>query len=120
MVALWNDRTPPAKQRTLSTRSVLAVAPNRPGRFRYSNLAYVVVGAAIDRIADMPYEEALRVHVLEPLGITSAGFGPPPEVCGHRPRLQLGPLLIGRARRHPPTMSAATTPNSSRRPAGCT
>lgn len=45
----------------------------------------------------MPFEEALEVHVLEPLGIDSLGYGPPPTVCGHGSRLQLGPIAIGSA-----------------------
>ena len=52
----------------------------------------MVIGAAIDRITGVPYEEALTRHVLEPLGITSVGYGPPPIVWGHRARVQLAGL----------------------------
>jgi CubicO group peptidase (beta-lactamase class C family) len=90
-------RTDPAiDQRTEAVAGVLRRAPNKPGRFRYSNLGYVVVGAAIDRLAGMPYEEAMAHWVWEPLGITSAGLGPPPLVRGHRARIQLGPMVGGR------------------------
>jgi CubicO group peptidase (beta-lactamase class C family) len=80
-------------QRTEATAAALARPPRRPGRFLYSNLGYVVIGAAIERITDEPFESALATHVLGPLGIGSAGFGPPPGLWGHGGRmLGLGPL----------------------------
>jgi D-alanyl-D-alanine carboxypeptidase len=82
--AAYADTRPLAVQRTEVTAEALAEAPHRPGRFRYSNLGYIVIGAAIERITGVPYEQALRIHVLEPLGITSAGFGAPPAIRGHR------------------------------------
>ena len=91
--AAMRDSRPLREQRTESAAGALARPPRRPGRFLYSNLGYVVIGAAIERIADAPFEEALARHVLEPLGITSAGFGPPPGLWGHGGRmLALGPL----------------------------
>ena len=91
LAAAYADTRPPALQRTEATAAVLAGAPRRPGRFRYSNLGYIVIGAAIERIAGAPYEQALRAHVLEPLGISSAGFGAPPAIRGHRARTPAPP-----------------------------
>ncbi len=102
MPALWASSAPLVEQRTDAVRAALSVEPDRPGRFRYSNLGYIVAGAAIDRCAGMPFEEALRVHVLDPLGIESLGFGPPPLVRGHGPRLQLGPVTVGKGAAAPP------------------
>ncbi len=93
MATLWASRAPEAEQRLNAAKTVLSNPPDNAGKFRYSNLGYIVVGAAIDAIAGMPYEQALRHRVLEPLGIDSLGFGPPPMVCGHRSRFRLGPLL---------------------------
>lgn len=93
MAAAWRDTRPLTEQRTDASAAVLARPPRRPGRFLYSNLGYIVIGAAIERIADGPFESALATHVLEPLGITSGGFGPPPMLWGHGGRiLALGPL----------------------------
>lgn len=93
MLAAFGDARPPREQRTETAARALARAPRHPGRFLYSNLGYIVIGAAIERITDLAYESALATHVLEPLGITSGGFGPPPEVWGHGGRiLALGPL----------------------------
>jgi D-alanyl-D-alanine carboxypeptidase len=102
MLAAFRDSRPLPEQRTEAALKALALPPRRPGRFLYSNMGYVLIGAAIDRIAGVPYESALRTHLLEPLGITSAGFGPPHEVWGHGgPVLALGPLglvALGRAK----------------------
>jgi CubicO group peptidase (beta-lactamase class C family) len=77
---------------------VLADPPDGRGTFRYSNLGYVLAGAAIDRITGSTYESALRTELLDPLGVTTAGFGPPPRLWGHRPRLQIASLCIGRGK----------------------
>lgn len=44
------------------------------------------------------------------LGVTSAGFGPPPEILGHRARLQLGPVGIGRGRPASPNRPGSDNP----------
>jgi D-alanyl-D-alanine carboxypeptidase len=93
MRAAWQDTRPLEEQRTDVAAGALARPPRRRGRFLYSNLGYIVIGAAIERIANLVFESALQTHVLEPLGITSAGFGPPPLLWGHGGRiLALGPL----------------------------
>ena len=97
---------------------VMASPPQRPGRFAYSNLSYVLVAAAVDRLASMPFEQALHVYVHQPLSISSAGFGAPARVLGHGPRIRLGPVraLPGRPVEpshllsdNPPALSAAGT-----------
>ena len=93
MKAAFRDATPLVEQRTAVTAAALARPPRRPGRFLYSNLGYIVIGAAIERITGLPFESALALHVLDPLGVGSAGFGPPPDLWGHGGRmLALGPL----------------------------
>lgn len=96
MLAGYADSRPPAEQRTTVTRDALATAPRRPGRFRYSNLGYTIAGAVIDRVAGRPFENALVDELLAPLGVTTSGFGPPPKILGHRPRLQVGAICLGR------------------------
>lgn len=110
MLEAWKDTRPLTAQRTQAAASALARPPRSRGAFRYSNLGYIVVGAAIDRIAGMPFEDALRAHLLEPLGITSAGFGPPPEIWGHRPRFQIGSLAIGRGSPAQPGLARSDNP----------
>ena len=96
MLTAWEDTSPMSEQRTRAVVSALSGAPRSRGSFRYSNLGYIVIGAAIDRLAGKPFEDALRTEVFGPLGITSAGFGAPPDIWGHRPKLQIGGLTLGR------------------------
>ena len=96
MLLAWDDTSPMTEQRTRAVIAALAHPPRRRGTFRYSNLGYMVVGAAIDRITGIPFEDALRISLLEPLGIASVGFGAPPDIWGHRSRIRVGGIIIGR------------------------
>ncbi len=50
----------------------------QPGTaYLYSNFGYVTAGAMLERIEEKPWEELIRARLLEPLGMASAGFGPP-------------------------------------------
>ncbi|MFD6417170.1 serine hydrolase domain-containing protein [Streptomyces sp. NPDC060194] len=49
-------------------------------RAEYSNFGYAVLGAALVAAAGRPYEELLRAHVLEPLGVADeVKAAPPPD-----------------------------------------
>jgi CubicO group peptidase (beta-lactamase class C family) len=87
--AWFEDDRPVTDQRTDATARALSGPPRRPGSFRYSNLGYIVVGAAIERIAGRSWEQAVIDEVLAPVGVTSAGFGAPTgaQPWGHRSRL---------------------------------
>ena len=59
-------------------RDNLADAPAAPaGEYVYSNLAYVVAGAMAERITGNTWETLMQDRLFEPLGMASAGFGPP-------------------------------------------
>jgi len=70
----------------------LAHDPESPcgERFAYSNVGYTIAGHIAETVAGKPYESLLRERVFEPLGLVSAGFGPPQgdapnqEPIGHR------------------------------------
>ena len=48
-----------------------------PGtRYRYSNIGYAVLGAAVERAAGRPFLEFVRERVLQPLGMDATGFSP--------------------------------------------
>jgi CubicO group peptidase (beta-lactamase class C family) len=122
MHAAWRDARPTREQRTEVAARALARPPRRPGRFVYSNLGYIVIGAAIERITDRPFESALAAQVFEPLGITSAGFGAPPEIWGHGGRvLALGPIGLVDVGRGGPTDPARPESDNPpvMAPAGC-
>jgi D-alanyl-D-alanine carboxypeptidase len=83
-VAGLSDPRPLDEQRTDLARRALAAPPTgEPGVFAYGNLNYVLAGAAIERLTGTTWEDAMRARLFQPLGITSAGFGPP---VGDQPR----------------------------------
>ena len=82
--SLWEDTRPLTVQRSDVVEQALQHAPISFGKFVYSNLSYIVVGAAIDRVAKMSFEHALARHVFQTFDVRTAGFGAPEEICGHR------------------------------------
>ena len=49
-----------------------------PGsKWGYSNVGYIVVGAALENITGSSWEDLMRERLFGPLGITSSGFGAP-------------------------------------------
>lgn len=57
---------------------VLPAKPEyEPGsKFEYSNRGYVVIGAMLEQVSDSGWEELIAKRLFEPLGMTTAGFGP--------------------------------------------
>jgi len=88
----WRQRT--VEELFYCLSGMVANPPHKPGRFVYSNMSYIVMGAAIDRISGNSFESELETRLFEPLGITSAGFGPPPEVWGHAPGVVIGGMAL--------------------------
>lgn len=43
-------------------------------KFSYSNMAYELLGLVIERTSGMPYEEYMKKHILEPLGMNDSTF----------------------------------------------
>lgn len=66
-------------QRAALVADALAKPPlTPPGKtYAYSNVGYVILGAVVEAKRGQPWELVLRKRVLEPLGMDSAGFGPP-------------------------------------------
>jgi D-alanyl-D-alanine carboxypeptidase len=75
------------------------VAP--PGReYGYSNIGYWLLGRIIERVADEPYVDYMRSHVLAPLGLPVGELGfsisaPRHHAKGYLARLSLMNLLKG-------------------------
>ena len=53
--------------------------PHRRGKYRYSNIGYVLGGWLAEQITGQPWEALVQARITAPLGLTSAGFGPPKE-----------------------------------------
>lgn len=99
---LWRHSGTPVEQRMALVEGVLASPPAaRPGtRYIYSNAGFAIAGAMAETITDTPWEDLMRSRIFTPLGMTSAGFGPPgargsiDQPRGHRangPSVEPGP-----------------------------
>lgn len=47
------------------------------GQFAYSNLGYLVAALMMESATGETWEDLMRIHLLEPLQLESAGYGPP-------------------------------------------
>jgi CubicO group peptidase (beta-lactamase class C family) len=75
-----DSRTDRQKRRDLVASALEDPPQFPPGTgFEYSNLGYVVAGHVAERVADRPWQELMRRRLFRPLGMKSAGFGPPGE-----------------------------------------
>ncbi|MCJ7827476.1 MAG: beta-lactamase family protein, partial [Demequinaceae bacterium] len=110
MLAGWKDTRPLVEQRTEVAVKGMAIPPKNRGQFVYSNLGYTVLGAAIDRIAGKPFEEVLDEEIFTPLGVTSAGWGPPPEIWGRGGLIMFGGLIAGPGKPADPTDPRSDNP----------
>ena len=97
-----------------------------PGtRSQYCNGCYIVLGAIIERVAGIPYEEFIRKNVFERAGMQGAAFlavDSPDTAIGYTRRGEASALSDNRglhgaravepgaAMREPPTCSPSTTP----------
>lgn len=87
MIAGHGDTRSTRDQRTDFAVMALGKAPTGTrGTFAYGNGNYVLAGAAVERLVDRPWEEAIRAEVFDPLGMASVGHGAPrgDNPWGHR------------------------------------
>lgn len=71
------DRRPVGEQRAALAGVLTRPPSGTVGAFAYGNANYVLVGAAIERITGLAWEEVMAAEVFAPLGIADAGFGAP-------------------------------------------
>lgn len=66
-------------QRANIVDATLASAPaEKPGaKMIYSNLGFIVAGAAAEKATGRAWEDLMREMIFQPLGLSSAGFGAP-------------------------------------------
>lgn len=77
----WWERTPGALRPDLAAQFDDHYAKHPPGRrFHYSNPGYGLLGALVERLRGVPWLEAAKSELLEPLGMADTGLTPP---AGH-------------------------------------
>lgn len=69
----------PTEQRLTALKAALRDPPaKKPGtEFEYSNFGYVIAARMAEEVTGSSWEELMRKRLFEPLGMKSAGFGPP-------------------------------------------
>lgn len=76
---LWQREGTPQENRLWFARGLLALEPALPpgSKFQYSNQGFTIAGVMLERAGGASWEDLMRREVFEPLGMRSAGFGPP-------------------------------------------
>lgn len=66
------------RQRWDFVAQILRQAPEPPpgSAFVYGNAGYIILGAIVEKVLNMPWEDIVRREIFKPLGMSSAGFGP--------------------------------------------
>ncbi|MCC5996425.1 MAG: beta-lactamase family protein [Oceanicaulis sp.] len=110
----------PARDRLAYARAALGALGGEPGAFLYSNAGYVVAALMLETAANAPYEALMAREVFGPLGMESAGWGPPglagaaDQPRGHRPGLfGLTAAEPGARADNPPAMNPAARAHMS-------
>lgn len=67
----------PQMQRLEALKQALSKKPEfSPGsKLQYSNLGYVIVGAIVEKVTGMSWEDAIQERIFKPLEMKTAGFG---------------------------------------------
>ena len=72
------DQSDIVERRYAILKDNLVEPPAGPvGEFLYSNLGYMVAAAMAESLTEKSWETLMEEHLFAPLGITTAGFGPP-------------------------------------------
>lgn len=80
---LWKEacaqQGTPSEQRLAFVSGILADEPEKPPgtKWIYSDAGYSIVGVIMERVTGRAWEDLMRERLFEPLGMKSAGFGPP-------------------------------------------
>ena len=88
---LGRNRTTTDQRRELIPRMLRTAPESTPGEtYAYSNVGYALAGLMAEQATGRPWERLIRDRLFTPLGMASAGFGPPgssgrvEEPWGHR------------------------------------
>ena len=76
---LWTHKGTPTSARRLLLQGVTSKPPEAtPGeKYIYSNAGYAIAGHMAEKVTGKSWEDLMRIKIFRPLGMTTAGFGPP-------------------------------------------
>ena len=74
-----DPKSPVTEQRLRYLDAITQRSPQiEPGtQYLYSNAGYIMAGAMMERVTGKAWEELIKARLFDPLGMSSAGFGPP-------------------------------------------
>jgi CubicO group peptidase (beta-lactamase class C family) len=73
---------PPVEEQLKTLKDVEMVVPAM-SQYWYSNLGYNILGLAVSRIAEQPYDNYVASHTLKPLGMNDTGFALTEQMKSH-------------------------------------
>jgi D-alanyl-D-alanine carboxypeptidase len=88
----WNDLAFPSREEMVRLLGSQAAVFPPETEWKYSNIALAVAGEVVAAVAREPYEDYVRTHILEPLGMRATLVHPIPATPG---------LAVGYRRRVP-------------------
>lgn len=79
----WNDLDFPSREEMLGKLPETGIVIPQDSAFKYSNLAFGLLGEVIYRLTGTPYTEYVHANIIEPLGLTSTVFDLTDELRPH-------------------------------------
>lgn len=83
----WRDLGAATGRRKVLARAWAKPPKYKPGKHRYSNLGYMLIGVVLEDVLGMPWEDIMQQNIVAPLGLSKTGFGAPQGLAdpkGHR------------------------------------
>jgi CubicO group peptidase (beta-lactamase class C family) len=76
---LWQHKGTPTSARRALLLGVTSKPPEAPPgtKFIYSNAGYAIAGHMAEKVTGKSWEDLVREKIFRPLGMSTAGFGPP-------------------------------------------
>ena len=79
----WNDLKFPSREEMLDKLPETGIVIPQDSAFKYSNLAFGLLGEVVYRVTGTPYTEYIYANIIEPLGLTSTVFDLTDELRSH-------------------------------------
>jgi len=76
----WDDMVFPDRKEFAELLSESQTILPREEKFKYSNVAFAVLGHVVESVSGKPYAEYVTEHVLKPLGMTGTEVLPEPDM----------------------------------------
>jgi CubicO group peptidase (beta-lactamase class C family) len=83
----WPPQVPPSREAIVSEFARMPITAQPGTRFQYCSRCVVLAAYVLERITGESWETYTRTHILAPLAMTNASFGPLPLEQAHNPAL---------------------------------